>query len=244
MVTGSKKKNHDGGFTLVEVMVASVIGAFIALVAVGALRAVSGGAERIDTSIETAAEVRFAANLVSRDLRNLYRDRNVENMKFVGELVQSQADAVSRLVFYTVGRVKARFEQPEGDVYEVEYFLQKSRDDDRTVLFRRLWPNPEKEAEPGGVLAPVAENIGVFEVRYFDGEQWQLEWPEKMESIPKLVEVTIGSRGERGVAVTETFLASFPRSDWRKGSEETSEEREEAREGQSEQEREGRNEER
>jgi general secretion pathway protein J len=230
---GLRRKN-SGGFTLVEVMVASVIGAFIALIAVGALRAVSGGAERIDTNIDIAAEVRFAANLVSRDLRNLYRDRSVENMRFVGELLQSPAGTVSRLVFYTVGRVKARADEAEGDVYEVEYCLQQSRDDEQTLLFRRLWPNPEKEAEPGGVLTPVAENIGVFGVRYYDGEQWQLEWPEKMESIPRLVEVTIAARGETGDAVTDTFLVSFARRGWREEMEDAGEESAEGQEGEGE----------
>ena len=53
------------GFTLVEVMVASTIGAFISLVAVGTLKAVISSNEQVDININTASEVRFAANIIA-----------------------------------------------------------------------------------------------------------------------------------------------------------------------------------
>lgn len=221
-------RSERSGFTLVEVLVASVIGAFIAVVAVGALRAVSAGSERLDDNIDTAAEVRFAASIIARDLNNLYRDEDVKNMKLVGLIGQSGAMPASRLVLYTVGRTKARAGQPEGDVYEVEYCLKESRKENKTVLLRRLWPNPDKEVEPGGMLTVIAENIDVFQVRYFDGEQWQLEWSEQLESIPVLVEVNIAARQADGKdTVMETFMVNFPRSGWGQGQADTTEQGEE-----------------
>jgi len=202
------------GFTLVEVLVASTIGAFIALVAVGALNAVSTSAELVDKSLSASAEVRFASKMISRDLENLYRDKDVSKMKLCGMIVAPEGGGqYSDLTFYTVGRTQARQGQPEGDVYEVEYLLKKK--DDKSVLMRRLWPNPDKDAEPGGVLTVIAEDIEVFQVRFFDGEEWQTEWPEDMEAIAGMVEISIvGSawQGKRGPA--ENMLVSFARSAW------------------------------
>lgn len=184
------------GFTLVEVLVASTIGAFIALVSVGTLRVITASAEMVDDNIEVAAEVRFASNIITRDLVNLYREQNFRNMKLVG-MANDSDEGSSILTFYTAGRTKARIDQPEGDIYEVEYFLVK--DQEKSVMFRRLWPNPDpNDEDPGGILTVIAENIEFFQVRFFDGEEWADEWPEEMEVLPQLVEVNIVSKPPTG----------------------------------------------
>jgi general secretion pathway protein J len=197
---------------LVEVLVASTIGVFIALVAVGALRTVTASSEVLDRHIGAAAEVRFAANMIARDLANFYRDDQTDNMRFIGTVEELSADrSTSHLIFYTVNRTKARVEQPEGDVYEVEYFL--TEDEDRSLLMRRLWPYPNKEVEPGGVLTVIAEDIDGFEVQYFDGEEWSTEWPEEMGSLPGLVAITIvAKQSGRGQPATESLVIPMTRA--------------------------------
>ena len=164
------------GFTLVEVLVASTIGVFIAMVAVGALRAIIASAEMVDSNINAAAEVRFAANMIARDLQNLFNDDDIESTKFIGTVeALEEGNYTSYLIFYTLGRTKARIDQPEGDLYEVEYYLMQ--EGEASLLMRRLWPNPSEELEPGGILTIIAEDIATFEVQYFDGEEWSEEWP-------------------------------------------------------------------
>ena len=200
------------GFTLVEVMVASTIGAFIMLVAVGTLKAITASVELVENNISTAAEVRFASNILKRDLVNFYRDENIENTKFIATSGGSGQESTSYLVFYTVSRAKARADQPEGDIYEVEYYLMK--DEEKSLLMRRLWPNPNKEeTEPGGILAVIAENIDLFEVRSFDGEEWSTEWPEEMQVLPQLIEVNIVAKSpSRPVPTLESFIVNLTRS--------------------------------
>ena len=206
-------RSRKSGFTLVEVLVASVIGAFIALVAVAALRSISASTERIDMIARAAAEARFAANMISRDLTNLYRAPDMKDMRLIGGREWSADGPIGWLTMYSVGRAKARLDQPEGDVYEVEYNLD--RDGEKSVLLRRLWPYPDRETEPGGMLTVIAEDIDVFEVRFFDGEEWQFEWTEELNSIPELVEVTLAARQEGGGEnALETFVVSFARPWW------------------------------
>jgi general secretion pathway protein J len=198
------------GFTLVEILVASTIGAFVALVAVGTLRVVTASSEMVDRNIGAAGEVRFASNMISRDLVNLYRDTNRESTRLIGTVVQSGQENLSYLVLYTVSRTKARFEQPEGDIYEAEYYLLQS--EDKSMLVRRYWPNPNKEYEPGGILTVLAEGIDVFEVRYYDGEEWSNEWPEEMQTLPSLIEVSIAATPTGGGEIVgESFIVNFAR---------------------------------
>lgn len=200
-------------FTLVEVLVASTIGVFIALVAVGALRTITVSSERLDRNIATASEVRFAANMIARDLTNIYRDEESDNYRFIGTIQEVSEDiSSSYLIFYTLGRSKARVGQPEGDVYEVEYSLVAN--EERSVLTRRLWPNPNKLVEePGGVLTVIAENIETFYVQYYNGEEWAEEWPEEMQSLPELLEITlIAKQTGHGAPLSQSLLVPLTRS--------------------------------
>jgi type II secretion system protein J len=201
------------GFTLVEVLVASTIGVFIAMVAVGALRAIIASAEMVDHNINAAAEVRFAANMIARDLQNLYHDDDIQNTKFIGTVESLEGgNYTSYLVFYTLGRTKARFDQPEGDLYEVEYYLMQ--EGETSSLMRRLWPNPSEELEPGGILTVIAEDIAAFDVQYFDGEEWSDEWPEDMQALPDLVAISIAAKQpDRGNPPTESIIVNLDRSD-------------------------------
>jgi type II secretion system protein J len=214
---------RNRGFTLAEVLVASTLSGFIALVAVGAMKAIADGAQIVNRASETAAEARFAARTLARDLANFYRDPNPENMKLVGVSQGADTGGPAFLAFYTVGWAKARADQPEGDVYEVEYILGTRQEEKTTVempaeegtsmtLFRRLWPNPDKDRDPGGILAPLAEDVTVFQVRFYDGKQWGGEWSEKMKALPELIEITIGVQppGQRE-PVLESFVVTFPR---------------------------------
>jgi type II secretion system protein J len=200
------------GFTLVEVLVASTIGVFIAMVAVGALRAIMASAEMVDSNINAAAEVRFAANMISRDLQNLYNDGNIQNTKFIGTVEPLEQDNyTSYLIFYTTGRTKARIDQPEGDLYEVEYYLMQ--EGETSSLMRRLWPNPNKELEPGGILTVIAEDIATFDVQYFDGEEWSEEWPEEMQALPDLVAISIAAKqSDRNNPPAESVIVNLARS--------------------------------
>ena len=201
------------GFTLVEVLVASTIGVFIAMVSVGALRTIMAGAEMVDSNINAAAEVRFAANMIARDLQNLYNDDDIENTKFIGTVeALEEGNYTSYLIFYTLGRTKARIDQPEGDLYEVEYYLMQ--EGETSSLMRRLWPNPSEELEPGGILTVIAEDIAAFEVQYFDGEEWSEEWPEEMQALPELVSISIAARQpDRSNPPSESIIVNLARSE-------------------------------
>ena len=213
---------NNRGFTLAEVLVASTISGFIAVVAVGALNALSGSAQTVNRTTEITSEIRFAARMMARDLANLYRDVNPQNMKLLGSTEGTAKGGPPFLTFYLSGRAKARADQPEGDVYEVEYFLGSRQlegdrmapmeEEEATVLFRRLWPNPDKDRNPGGILTPIAEGLAVFQVRFYDGKEWVDQWTEELRSLPALVEVTLASLPPgKGDPIVEMFTVSFPR---------------------------------
>jgi len=197
------------GFTLLEMLIASMIGAFVILVGVGALRAVSSGGRVVENHFDAAAELRYAKSRIAADLVNVYRDKNYDYTKLLGTLLEVDGNLTSVITFYTVSRIKARTGQPEGDVYEVEYFMRK--DEQNSVLMRRQWPNPDPNSEPGGILSVIAEDIDLFAVRYFDGTDWLTEWTQDMGKFPELVEVSLAAKIKgTDELIGDAFIAKLP----------------------------------
>ncbi len=217
-VPGVKMKcnGNKKGFTLLEVMAASMIGAFIAIVAVGTLRTVTAARERVNNNVTVADELRFAVNMLRTDLMNLYRDIDRNSIKFVGTIEETSYGLVRSLTMRIVGTAKARANEPEGDIYEVQYLL--SRDEDNSVLLRRLCPivGIEEDIETqGGMLMTIAENILDFDIQYFDGTEWLNEWPVEATGLPGLVQVVLtaanSQEAEEKDLVNRSFIVSFPR---------------------------------
>jgi hypothetical protein len=195
-------------------MAASMIAAFIAVVAVSTLKTVSLSAATVEGDIEVADGLRFAIEMVRRDLLNFYRDGSDDHGKFVGSLAGDGDNLSSMITFYTTGRTKARVNEPEGDVYEVEYFILQS--EEKSAFVRRVWPNPDNLLPVGfeqrGVLTIIADDIAAFQVRYFDGEMWQIDWPEELTELPELVEVSMASATKDGRTAAGSFTVNFVRA--------------------------------
>ncbi|MBP8604621.1 MAG: prepilin-type N-terminal cleavage/methylation domain-containing protein [Phycisphaerae bacterium] len=202
------------GFTLVEVLAASVITAFIILVAVNGLVSAMSARSRLDEAAQTADELRYAADSIQQDLRRVYRDGT--ELLFEGVLEQTPSGEFPRLRFRAVRYEKARAAEPEGDLYEVEYFLMPNQDN--LSLARRICPIVGIETLPaetaGGVLTKLNEAITYFGIRYFDGSAWTAQWPQELSRLPMLVEVSLVMRVQESEKKERIYarqvLVNFP----------------------------------
>ncbi len=215
----SWQRLRDAGFTLVEVIAVTVIGSFIAVVAVSSLCTVSHGREKLDTYSQVADELRRISEMMRTDLSNIYRDRQAILTKFEGEVLAGGAGQESRLTFYAVNHDMARPGGKEGDVYEIEYRLLEN--DGAYRLVRRLWPHAHPLAEPGGVVYPIAENIIAFVASYFDGQQWQDTWMPTTPALPQIVRVALIAKfPDENRYLESSFMVYFPRQPQQPSSEE------------------------
>ena len=195
-----------------ELIVSSVIGACILAVAVTAQRAIADGRMRIDNYVEIESELRYAESLLRRDLANLYRNGDAKSRKFIGMINDENENGSAQLRFWTVSNVPARPGRPEGDIYEVEYLINQR--DDRTVMMRRVQPNPRDQENPGGVLTVISENITSFNVRYMgaNAEEWLEEWTQERNTLPAMVEILLTAGNSAGKKVSHrSMLIDFYR---------------------------------
>ena len=83
-----------------------------------------------------------------------------------------------------------------------------------------LFSSEVSTGEQSGValmmMTRLAEQLSLFQLRYFDGEQWQQDWPMELARTPMLVEVSLGARvkeksGKETVYSKQIFI-NFPRN--------------------------------
>ncbi len=186
---------QSSGFTLVELMAASVITAFLALVAVGGLVSVTSARGNLDEATEVMDELRYIVDLMRQDMANMHRDRR--ELMFEGLSEERDGVAVPRMRFRTIGTVKARPDQPEGDVYEVEYLFSEGTDG-KMALSRRVCPivgiETERTQTAGGILTRLSEHTAYWGVRYFNGAEWSMTWAVEQRQLPQLIELSLAAK--------------------------------------------------
>ena len=209
-----RRKRDNQAFTLVEVMVATMIGSFVTLVAVGALVTISRSVEDVQKFSEKRCDSRAVMRLIRRDLRNLARSVQPQEIKFVGRDEESNEGGFSSLTFYSLWPGQVRSGQVEGDVVEIEYFVRQT--EQGTALMRRIWPNPDPEREVGGgLLTVLSTDLVLFHIRYYDGQQWLTKWSQEQGQPPRLVEVSLalGKTSESGQQPqVESFCVAYTRA--------------------------------
>ncbi len=176
------------GFTLLEVLLAAVLTAFVALVAVAGLRSVSMTRITIDQASEAADALRYAAEILERDLASVARDQVI----FEAIAADSAIGMPPSLRMRVYQTDPARPNAPESDLYEVEYSLLQS--EDKTLFVRRICPlvgvEVDREETSGGILTVLSESIIDFQAQYFDGGQWLDYWLTETE-LPQLVLINL-----------------------------------------------------
>jgi len=212
---------RQSSFTLIEMVVASIIGMFITVVAVATLRTVAAARQSISEATEATDEIRYAERLLRTDFLNFYRDSAIERTRLVGLRDETDTGG-SRVILWVTSSTPARRGYPEGDVYEVEYAMAEGPGESGWVLTRRICPIVALSREDedyveatGGMLATIAENVVRFQVQYYDGYAWLDQWPEEQNVLPELVQVTlVGQRPndpEGKHPIVRSFAVSFPR---------------------------------
>ena len=199
------------GFTLLEVILAVTLTAFIGAIAVAGFRTAADSRNEVRQANEIQDELRFCSIRIEKDLGGVVRGSNIE---FEGVAADEQTGTSVRLRMHTVSTDKARPSQPESDLYDVEYGIVPNEESGKTYFIRRACPIVGMETADettGGILTILSESIAAFEVHYFDGTEWTLEWTDT-QTLPVLMEVLLVAMPEGADEQNEKNV--FKRSIW------------------------------
>ena len=155
------RRATESGFTLVEVLIALAITAFVASAAYAGLSAVISGAEQLQVNGERLRDVNRAFTFISRDIRQ-FSERPVRDE--FGEL--QPAINGGPLALYPLSVTRAGWhnslQQPRSDLQRVYYFLDEDR------LSRGYYPVLDRSTNIERLDSVILEGVDNIEVRFLD----------------------------------------------------------------------------
>jgi len=179
------------GFTLVEALLATIIGALVVVVAFATFRSVNRNRAMLYHYEEVMAHGRYALRRIRLDLANFYLGENAAERRFRGVKGQIDGRPADRMTLFVISDRKVHPQQKEGDLYEVEYGISENPDTGILFLSRRCAPVEDRElGNERGTLTRLARHIRSLTFEFDDEGRWQRQWRD-MEHWPRRVRITL-----------------------------------------------------
>jgi general secretion pathway protein J len=225
-----KPMDHvDGGFTLVEIMLALALMALLTSLLWGTFAQTAKVKKRIETAQDRTHTVRVALMRMSREIEMAFISASEaigsqERRTMFSGLSHTDFD---ELRFSWFGHMRMCADAAEGDTALVSYFTQNDLDNPLvTNLMRRETKRLEAKALkliPGEtyLLCPA---ISRLKFAYYDYKQkdWREDWDttkaDGQQYLPTQVRISLTVLDERGMPITFTSIArlhAFERVDYR-----------------------------
>ena len=222
----SAEAGGEGGFTLIEILLAVTISAVIAAAIFGTLAAGRDVSRRGEIQSELDQVSRQVLERLTADLRLAIKPSEIYDSGFFGEHEGEDAAARDRIDFVTAAVLPDPFRMGPVDVEDADrprridlarvlYFI----DDDEATPERGLvraeqtllnTPTVQEESDLERVeLAPEAVS---FRLRYCLGTAWYDTWDSRQaNALPQAVEITLTIRIERREEIHERTLKTVVR---------------------------------
>lgn len=179
-------------FTIVELIVALLVGVIVAGATTTALTQFSRGKARATARQEAFARAEAAASLIANDIIEAARDQDPTFTRLSiadgGELGQDARDSI--LILVRSMRVQARDPSlPSGGEGEVQYRLENSAQG--LSLWRRTDAPADEFLDAGGMARPVVPGVVELSIEADDGTQWAPSWESDADGVPYAVRITV-----------------------------------------------------
>ncbi len=200
------------GFSLVEVMIAVSITAFIGLVIAGSYQQVDLAATLVRDQAARASAVRLSMARMVRELSASFLSEHFDRARFRDRptLFKGEEDKV---LFTTMSHVRRYQDTAESDQAVVEYLLDRDPATGEEALFRREKLVIDDESDRGGRTDLVADHVTKLDLRYWDRQrkEWVREWStrssERMNELPQRVRIELTVKQADGKTATFTTQA-------------------------------------
>jgi len=189
-------KRAPHGFTLIEILVASLASALILVAVYGVFQRAIKSRDHATARMHQTLQRERAANILRNDLRNAYLSGGVLANTLEGG-AQSQKSHLPGSLRFTATTGRDHPDEAYGDVLQVEYYLSDARssasENSTGTLVRTLTRDLLATAPQVTHEEQILSGVQTFEVAFFDGNDWQPSWQvtDTAPALPQAVRVRI-----------------------------------------------------
>ena len=186
-------------FTLVELIVAAVVGAMVA----GAVAVSAGQLWRTNLAAsqrqQASARAEAAASRISLDLLSAARDSDLLSARVSILDGGTGPSARDELLILTKSMRPVRDEagEAEGDLQEAQYRVVGTAGGAGSLWGRRD-PAMDEIVDGGGIAESLVEGIVSVSITAYDGEAWFEEWDSDRDGMPHAVRISVEAAGDDG----------------------------------------------
>lgn len=202
---------NDSGFTLIEVLLAMAVLAFVTTIMWGSFSQTAQSKRKLEAAQERTHTARVALMRMSRELEMAYLATETSPGAYTRTLMTSSSQAtVDELSFSTFAHQRLRGGLAEGDTSVVTYYADRDPDDPRvTNLMRR--ETRRLQAEDAKTLPAEAyvlcPDVARVKFTFYDykKKEWENEWNTRTpgaEFLPSHIRISLTVIDERGQEVT------------------------------------------
>ncbi|HDZ22035.1 hypothetical protein LCGC14_0467590 [marine sediment metagenome] len=189
----TRRPANARGFSLLELLVALAMMAVLAGSLYATLQIAFRARRSSQASIEPVRRAEIVLSLLRADFQSAMVPRGVLAGVFLGEDEADVSGGIGDSVSMYCAASGGESDEQVGDVRLIEFYCEPSADGSAMTLLRRVVVNPLASATDDAPIETLCRNLAGFDLRYFDGWDWQDQWDSVVQndSLPVAVEVTL-----------------------------------------------------
>jgi len=187
----SIKRDHQCGFTLIEVIIAIAIFAIVATLSYTGLQSVINSKSKTEASLDRLKQLQLSILTMSTDMQQL-ADRNGKDA-LGGKLRKLTTHNDDTIVSFTRGGWRNPAHRARSTLQRVAYYIEENS------LYRRYWYHVDRADEEQYVDRELINNIDELSLRFLSAKnEWSEDWPTDQAladgintSLPRAVEINL-----------------------------------------------------
>ena len=192
-------RNSPRGFTLLELIVASVIAAIVLATIGASLSQIARSRSMAKVRLSSSLRANTALERMRREFQQVIRSDALLDSRVV--VVDDKEDSPvgeldrDQILVYASKLSPVREQKYAGDGFEHEVQCRVEQDDTGSALWIRSDAVPDENELGGGQAIPVMEGVIGLNVEAFDGASWYDEWDSDVLGLPWALRVTVSTGG-------------------------------------------------